>query len=93
MTLADAEPIRRRARTLRHYGAFLESCTAIDLFRRAGPSTWIGPTPQRCDDDLQSFRSRLQRAHDDLVSAAVHLERHADVVEAQPPVPVVPGLR
>ncbi|MFM2073084.1 MAG: hypothetical protein RLZZ623_3348 [Actinomycetota bacterium] len=78
----EAAELRHRARALRLVAAQLGACTVNDLPIRGGADTWIGPTPQLCLDDLTSLRRRLRQAQDDFVSAAVGLERRADVVDA-----------
>jgi hypothetical protein len=78
----EAAELRHRARVLRLVAAQLGACTVNDLPIRGAADTWIGPTPQLCLDDLTSLRRRLRQAQDDLVSAAVGLERRADVVDA-----------
>jgi hypothetical protein len=79
----DAEPLRLRARALRNLGATLEACLATRLHLRAGADTWIGPSPQRCLDDLLTARRRLRHAADQLAIAAIALDRRADAVDAE----------
>jgi predicted NBD/HSP70 family sugar kinase len=78
----EAAELRHRAHALRIVAAQLGACTVNDLPIRGGGDTWIGPTPQLCLDDLMSLRRRLRQAQDDFVTAAVGLERRADVVDA-----------
>ena len=73
-----AEQLRVRARALRVLAQVIDDCGAITLYRRAGIDTWIGPTPQRCLDDLVAARTQLQRSADDLRCAAHRLEVRAE---------------
>lgn len=82
MPLADVESLRGRARSLRLYGAVLDASAATELHLRAGNDTWIGPTPQRCLDELLAMRRRLRQANSGLVAAALALERQADAADA-----------
>lgn len=72
-----AEQLRVRARTLRVLAHAINDCGAMTMYRRAGVDTWIGPTPQRCFDDLVAARTQLRRSADDLRGAAYRLEVRA----------------
>ena len=72
-----AEQLRVRARALRALAQTIEDCDATTLYRRAGIETWIGPTPQRCLDDLIAARTQLQRSAQDLRDAAHRLDARA----------------
>ena len=76
-TSPAAEQLRGRARALRVLAQAIDDCGAITLYRRAGIDTWIGPTPQRCLDDLMLARKQLQRSADDLRDAAHRLDARA----------------
>lgn len=86
MTVAEAEPFRRRAAALRRSAAMLHASRAAELGQRAGADTWVGPTPQRCGDDLLQIRRLLREAHDDLAGAARALDHEADRIEVMPAV-------
>ncbi len=72
-----ADVLLERARSLRRLARTIESLDAMLLYRRAGIDTWIGPTPQRCFDELLAARSTLTRAADELGRNAAQLERRA----------------
>ncbi len=77
-----ASQLRDRAATLRRTAKRLDDADASVLFRRAGTDTWLGPTPQRCLDDLVAMRSQLVGAADDLRTRAGRLEQQAIQLDA-----------
>ena len=79
MTATDVEQMRARARSIRRTAALLDDCDATRLASRAGDDVWIGPTPQRCHDDLVAMRATIRSAHDELIAAAARLDAQADV--------------
>ncbi|MEO6126222.1 MAG: hypothetical protein ABIR32_21185 [Ilumatobacteraceae bacterium] len=79
------QDLRARAARLRSVARRLNSAQVLDVYQRAGPDVWIGPTPHHCLDDLLLIRSVVLGAADDLRSAAHNLELRADQL-AQIPV-------
>jgi len=81
MTLnpADPEQLRARARAVRRSASALGSLDTDGLVVRADESTWCGPTPQRCYDELMALRSTLRSTVDEMIEVARHLEAQADV--------------
>jgi hypothetical protein len=71
-----------RAVALRSLSLRLHTCRARSLFSRAGTDTWIGPTPQRCLDDLVRVSRSIARAADELTAAARRLEIQAGAMRA-----------
>ncbi len=86
VTNPAAERLRTRAGVLRALAARLEQLRALELYRDAGPDTWVGPSPQRCGDSLHAARSTLLEHADELIRTAHRFERQADqmVVDANP---------
>lgn len=80
-TSTVAEQLRGRARALRALARAIDDCGATTLYRRAGVDTWIGPTPQRCLDDLVAARTQLQRSAEELRGAAYRLDVRAQQVD------------
>jgi len=76
------EPLRARALALRNLAARLDRSGAHQLPGLAGVDTWLGPTPQRCHDDLQALRLGMIRSAEDVRHAAVRLEAAADELDA-----------
>lgn len=85
-TVAEQQ-LRSRARELRRLARRLADSEATQLHQRAGADTWVGPTAQRCLDELYAVRRHLLQAHDDLVTAATGLDRKADQLAAAHPSP------
>ena len=77
-----ASQLRDRAATLRRTAKRIDDADANLLFRRAGTDTWLGPTPQRCFDDLVAMRTQLKGAADDLRTRASRLEQQASQLDA-----------
>ena len=80
----QVEHLRARARALRSTAGLVVASGAIDLYRLAGPETWVGPTPEACVDALLTARRRLGTAHDLLTDHARILDRRADGLELRP---------
>jgi hypothetical protein len=74
--------LRERAAALRRLAHAIEDADAVTLHRRATTDTWIGPTPQRCHDDLVAARTSLLGAAADVRSAAFRLDRLARQLDA-----------
>jgi len=79
---AAALELRQRARSLRRLSQRMQRCSAIDLIRFAGDDTWLGPSPQRCADDLRWLRVSFLQQADELEATARCLERQADELDA-----------
>lgn len=78
---STTEQLRDRAAALRRAATLLQQSGACELHRRAGPETWLGPTPARCLDSLSSMRTAVLNAIDELRDVARRLERRADQLE------------
>jgi hypothetical protein len=61
----------------------LHSLLVLDCYRSAGVETWVGPSPQRCDDALHGFPGTLRTQADSLGIEARRLDRMADEIDAQ----------
>lgn len=81
MPINDSSHLRDRARSLRRLAASVRDCGATQLWRRAGPDTWVGPVAQACHDDLLAIRRRLLTAGDELDAQARRLEADAEAAE------------
>jgi hypothetical protein len=83
MSTTDAATrLRQRAAALRGFASGIAANPALDLWRRAGADTWVGPTPEACLADLQRIRADLLAAVDDLQRTASQFEQQADVLAA-----------
>jgi hypothetical protein len=82
-TSPQAEQLRVTAMRMRALAASIGTSRALTVYRCAGPDTWLGPTPQRCDDALLTVRRQLQSAQQWSSDVARHLEREADAVQRQ----------
>ena len=78
----EAAALRRRGAALLRLSLEILVSPAATLVFRAGPDTWVGPTPTRCQDELNRLRTELLRASDDLGREARRLFTQADLVEA-----------
>lgn len=81
--LGTAERLRARAANLRALARRLNSLLALDLYRFTGSDTWVGPSPQRCDDTMRGVARTLRSHGDSLATHARRLDRAADEVEAR----------
>ena len=63
-----------RAAQLRRLAREIESLRLLDLHRRGGTDTWIGPAAQHCLDELVLQRRLILAAADGLRIAARRLE-------------------
>lgn len=61
----------------------MHNLQALDCYRAAGGDTWVGPSPQRCDDALRGFPGTLRAQADSLAIEARRLDRLADEIEAR----------
>ena len=76
-TTPSAAELQQRAINLRHLAHRIEHLDATVLYRRAGTDTWIGPTAQRCIDELMTARTLLLQAADASRVTARRLELRA----------------
>ncbi len=74
--------LRARASSLRNAAALLPGWEFANLVGRAGPDTWVGPSPAACLHHLTLLRADLASARDSLLGTARQLERQADAIEA-----------
>ena len=82
-TPTQAEHLRATAMRMRSLAASIGASRALTVYKLAGLDTWIGPTPQRCDDALLTMRRQLQSAQQSSSDVARRLEREADAVQLQ----------
>ena len=73
----SAAELQQRALNLRRLAHRIEQLDATVLYRRAGADTWIGPTAQRCVDELMTARTLLLQAADASRVTARRLELRA----------------
>jgi len=86
MTLTDsvsADHLRSRAASLRSIAQRLNALRVLDCYRWAGTDTWVGPSPQRCDDALRRVPITLRAEAHSLSLEARRLDRIADEVQAR----------
>ncbi len=84
MTLSssvEAAQLRQRATKLRALAQRLHALRIIDCYRAAGTETWVGPSPQRCDDALRGFPTLLHAQADALSVQARRLDHLAAEIE------------
>jgi hypothetical protein len=86
-TPAHVEQLRERARHLRSVSSKIGASRALVIHTLAGPDTWVGPTPQSCDDALLAIRRQLLTQQQALIETARMFERRADELERQPLIP------
>lgn len=80
---ASADQLRGRARSLRSFARALRTLRVLDCYRSAGSDTWVGPSPQRCDDALRRFPGTLHAHADALYAEARRLDRLASDMDAR----------
>ena len=81
-TTPAAQRLRERALALEALAGRLHRLSVLSLHLAAGPSTWVGPSPQACLDDLRASRGRLQQQVEELVQEARRFNRIADDMDA-----------
>ena len=81
-TSAAASRLRQRAIALASVAQQLKRLYALDLYRFAGPDTWVGPSPQACADDLRQRRTAILQQSDALHVESRRLLRSADELDA-----------
>ncbi len=79
---STSDHFRQRATHLRSLAKRLHSLLVLDCYRSSGIDTWVGPSPQRCDDALRGFPATLRTQADSLTTEARRLERIADEMDA-----------
>jgi hypothetical protein len=75
--------LRSRAAGLRALARRLHALQLLDCYRSAGADTWVGPSPQRCDDALRAIPATLRAHADALATEARRLDRVAAEIEAR----------
>lgn len=78
----SADHLRRRAATLRSLAQRLNALRVLDCYRSAGTDTWVGPSPQRCDDALRRAPITLRAEAEALSVEARRLDRAAEEIDA-----------
>ena len=84
---ADVEQLRTRAGHLRAVASRIGASRALVIYALAGPETWVGPTPQACDDALLAIRRRLLAQQQALNDTARTFDRRADELEQRSSIP------
>ena len=79
----SADHLRNRAASLRSLAQRLNALRVLDCYRSAGTDTWVGPSPQRCDDALRRAPITLRAEARSLSEEARRLDRIADEVQAR----------
>jgi hypothetical protein len=77
MPTTPADRLRARALVLRTFARRVQQLEALTLYRRAGTDTWLGPSPQVCDEALQQARKGVLAEVDQLIVTAQRFERQA----------------
>jgi hypothetical protein len=83
-----AVTLRNRAAGLRALARQLERSSLHDLVGWVGSDTWMGPSPQRCADDVRLRSGQLRSHATDLRARATRLEDRAHQLESAEPVRV-----
>ena len=86
VTASDPVALTARANTLRRLAAKLADCPVGVLAERANHETWLGPTADRCREDITAHVQAINDAIADLHSRARRLDNQA---AAASPVPGV----
>lgn len=79
----SADYLRRRAAGLRLLAQRMNALSVLDCYRSAGTDTWVGPSPQLCDDALRRIPIALRAEADSLSREARRLDRIADEIDAR----------
>lgn len=82
-TSPTATRLRQRAVALDTVAWRLGQVYAVDLYRLAGPDTWVGPSPQACVDDLLQRRAAILQQIDVLRAESRRFTRTADEMDAR----------
>lgn len=82
-TSPDTTCLRQRAVVLDTVAWRLQRVYALDLYRFAGPNTWVGPSPQACVDDLRQRRIAILQQVDSLRAESRRFIRIADELDAR----------
>jgi hypothetical protein len=83
LTGSASDQLRSRASNLRALARRLNALRVLDCYRSAGSETWVGPSPQRCDDMLRRIPVTLRAEADSLSIEARRIDRLADEAEAR----------
>lgn len=82
-TSPAAVRLRQRAIVLASVARQLRRVYALDLYRFAGPDTWVGPSPQACVEDLRQRRDAILQQSDALLAESRRFIRTANELDAQ----------
>jgi len=82
-----AAQLRARARHLRTVSKMIADSPALTVHQWSSPETWVGPTPQSVHDSLLTMRRRLRDQHEALLVTAAALDRRANELHFDPPLP------
>ncbi len=82
-TTPAATRLRQRAAALDSVAWRLQRVYVVDLYRFAGPDTWVGPSPQACVDDLRQRRTAILQQVDTLRAEGRRFIRTADELDAR----------
>lgn len=85
---SDATVLRNRAVGLRSLARALERSSLHDLVGWVGADTWMGPSPQRCADDVRIRSSQFIAQAAELRARAQRLDERARLLESSEPVSV-----
>jgi hypothetical protein len=77
VTASDPVTLTARAQALRRLAAKLAECPVGGLAERANHETWLGPTADRCRDDIAAHVQAINDAIADLYARARRLENQA----------------
>ena len=76
-TASDPITLTARANSLRRLAANLADCPLGGLAGRADHETWLGPTADRCRDDIAAHVQAVNDAIADLYARARRLDNQA----------------
>jgi hypothetical protein len=79
--VTSGDHLRQRAQALRAMARALDQCGLDGVRLRAGHDTWVGPTALAFAAEVDTWRSRLAKAVDDLNAHAARLERLATAAD------------
>jgi hypothetical protein len=77
VTASDPVALSARANALRRLAARLVECPVGGLAARADHETWLGPTADRCRDDIAAHVQAINVAIEDLYARARRLDNQA----------------
>lgn len=82
MSHAQAAQLRGRAAHLRTLAYQMQHTPSMTLQTHATVDTWLGPSAQRCNENLATAQRAAHLAIDDLGDRAWRFDRQADELEA-----------